>query len=86
MKWAAFIGGLALIISPWVLGFSAISLAKWCNVLAGLALAIVGAWGLFGESSVFAVPEPIEAREQSPSKRRTGVNGQNQHTTSKNYK
>ena len=33
-----------MIISPWVLGFSDVSLAKWCNVLIGLALVIMATW------------------------------------------
>jgi hypothetical protein len=48
-KWTEFGIGIMMIISPWVLGFSDISLAKWCNVLIGLLLVLVSAWVLFGE-------------------------------------
>ena len=48
-QWAVFVVGLALIISPWILGFSDISLAKWCNVLMGLVLALASAWAIFGK-------------------------------------
>lgn len=46
--WTAEIIGIMMIISPWVLGFSDISLAKWCNVLLGLSLMVGAAWKLFG--------------------------------------
>jgi hypothetical protein len=41
-----------MIISPWVLGFSDISLAKWCNILLGLLLVLVNAWVIFGALSL----------------------------------
>ncbi len=44
-----------MIISPWILGFSDISLAKWCNILLGLLLVLMNAWVLFGESSAQAI-------------------------------
>lgn len=36
-------------ISPWILGFSNISIAKWSNVIFGLVLILVNAWIIFGE-------------------------------------
>ena len=47
--WVGFIAGVWLIISPWILGYSGISLAKWNAVLVGLILVIVFAWEIFGE-------------------------------------
>ncbi len=47
--WVGFIAGLWLIISPWLLGFSGISLAKWDSVFVGLILALVFGWEIFGE-------------------------------------
>lgn len=47
-NWTQFIIGTLLLISPWVLGFSDITLAKWCNVLFGLILMIMSAWVVFG--------------------------------------
>jgi len=40
-KWIVFAIGIWIMISPWLLGFSEIELAKWSNVLLGLALAIL---------------------------------------------
>jgi hypothetical protein len=50
-NWTALGIGIIMIVSPWVLGFSDISLAKWCNILLGLALVVVNAWKLFEEIS-----------------------------------
>lgn len=47
-NWTEFVIGIIMIISPWILGFSDISVAKWCNVLLGIALVLVSAWSLFG--------------------------------------
>lgn len=47
--WIGFISGIWLIVSPWILDFNGISLAKWGAVLVGLILAITFAWELFGE-------------------------------------
>jgi len=49
--WTEVVVGIIMIASPWVLGFSDISLAKWCNVLIGLVLVLMGAWMMFGEQT-----------------------------------
>jgi hypothetical protein len=41
--------GFWLLISPWLLGFAEISVAKWSNVIIGLAFIIMSVWELFGE-------------------------------------
>jgi hypothetical protein len=46
--WIQFSIGFWLIVSPWLLGFAEISVAKWSNVLIGLALVIMGGWEIFG--------------------------------------
>ncbi len=48
-KWVGLISGAWLIISPWVLGFSEVSLAKWSSVLVGLMLASTYIWDLFAD-------------------------------------
>lgn len=53
-SWTELAVGLIMIASPWVLGFSDISLAKWCNVLIGLLLTLMGSWTLFGREAVAA--------------------------------
>lgn len=36
-------------VSPWLLGFSSISVMKWSNLIAGLILVLVNVWVIFGE-------------------------------------
>lgn len=36
-------------ISPWLLGFSSISLMKWSNLLIGLIIVLINVWIIFGE-------------------------------------
>jgi hypothetical protein len=62
-NWTEIIVGIIMIISPWVLGFSDISLAKWCNVLIGLLLVLMGARGMFGEQAP-AVPASQESKKE----------------------
>jgi SPW repeat-containing protein len=70
-KWTEFVIGIILIISPWILGFSDISVAKWCNVLIGLALALISVWEIFGgvalAPAMLAEPEPKKKRESKNS-------------------
>lgn len=47
--WTGFVIGIWLIVSPWILGFSGISLAKWDSVFIGLILTLVFGWEIFGE-------------------------------------
>jgi hypothetical protein len=51
-SWTEFTIGALLLISPWTLGFSDISLAKWCNVLFGLLLIMINAWIIFGDPAI----------------------------------
>jgi len=48
-KWVALFSGVWLIVSPWVLGFSEVSLAKWSSVLVGLLLSGTNIWDLFAD-------------------------------------
>lgn len=38
--WAIVAGGVWVAVSPWILGFSSVNLARWGNVLAGGLIAI----------------------------------------------
>lgn len=53
MKYKLFVSGfvisLWILVSPWVLGFSGLDVAKWNNVMAGLGLGLVWLWIYFGE-------------------------------------
>lgn len=43
--------GLWLVISPWVLGFSSISIMKWSNVVVGTAIFLINLWAIFGREN-----------------------------------
>ncbi len=51
-NWTQLVLGVWLMISPWLLGFSSISLMKWSNLLTGLMLVLVNVWIIFGEKKV----------------------------------
>ena len=36
-------------LSPWLMGYANLSLAKWGSVIAGLALMLINAWSLLGK-------------------------------------
>jgi hypothetical protein len=42
-----FLGGWIL-ISPWLLGFSSISVMKWSNLIIGVAFILINVWIIFG--------------------------------------
>jgi len=48
INWAILVLGVWVVISPWVLGFSAFAPALWSNVIAGVLVAILALWQLFG--------------------------------------
>lgn len=41
--------GVWIFISPWLLGFSSISIMKWSNLLVGLTIILINVWIIFGE-------------------------------------
>jgi len=65
-NWTGLFIGIMMIVSPWILGFSDISLAKWCNILLGLALVLMNAWTIFGEPT----PATRTAEEEPKRKRK----------------
>jgi len=48
-NWTELGLGVWVLISPWLLGFSSISIMKWSNLLVGLSLVLIGIWAIFGE-------------------------------------
>jgi hypothetical protein len=48
LKWIVFLLGLWVLVSPWILGFSAYALAMWSNVVAGILIIVCSLWDLFG--------------------------------------
>jgi hypothetical protein len=50
-EWTGLILGAWILVSPWLLGFSALGFMKWSNVLIGLVLVLINAWALFGKES-----------------------------------
>jgi SPW repeat len=59
-KWTELVIGIILIVSPWVLGFSDISVAKWCNVLIGLVFVLISAGEIFSAKALAPIPS-VEA-------------------------
>jgi hypothetical protein len=48
--WVQFVIGFWIMISPWLLGFSEVTLAKWSNVLLGLVIVLMSVWTMAGKS------------------------------------
>lgn len=57
LKWIVFLLGLWVLVSPWILGFSAYTLAMWSNVVAGILIIIYSLWELFGNKTTIAGSE-----------------------------
>ncbi|MEK7212453.1 MAG: SPW repeat protein [Patescibacteria group bacterium] len=56
-QWLEAVLGLWLMLSPWVLGFSGISVMMWSNLIAGMAVFLIALWSIFGA--------PTENKHQS---------------------
>ncbi|RJP44086.1 hypothetical protein C4587_02395 [Candidatus Parcubacteria bacterium] len=66
-NWALLALGCWVLISPWVLGFSSISIMKWSNVIAGIALVLINVWIIFGTRTEGASSnEPADAERSKP--------------------
>ncbi|MDP2598542.1 MAG: SPW repeat protein [Candidatus Liptonbacteria bacterium] len=48
-NWVGLVLGFWVLVSPWLLGFSSISIMKWSNLLVGLVLVLMNTWIIFGE-------------------------------------
>ncbi len=46
-RWAQLILGGWVLVSPWILGFSGISIMMWSNVIAGTVIVLLEVWILF---------------------------------------
>jgi hypothetical protein len=63
-RWTQLIIGAWVLVSPWLLGFSSISIMKWSNMLCGLALILINVWLMYGKSSAVK-DENVVNRERS---------------------
>jgi hypothetical protein len=68
-SWTELTIGALLVVSPWTLGFSDISIARWCNVIFGLVLIIINAWTIFGDPGI-----PVEAHHETKKESKTKHN------------
>ncbi len=57
LSWVQLVLGLWVLVSPWLLGFSAISTALWSNIIVGALVAIFALWELFGGKSSSVMPQ-----------------------------
>ncbi len=45
-NWTILVLGLWFVASPWILGYSAINLAAWNNIVAGSLVLVFSLWNL----------------------------------------
>ena len=43
--------GIWILLSPWILGFSSISIMTWSNLIAGIIIILINVWAIFGEEA-----------------------------------
>jgi hypothetical protein len=63
--WTEVIVGAFVLISPWLLGFSDITLARWGNVVCGLTLILVGIWAIYGRVPVLYSKDCVGTTKKS---------------------
>lgn len=51
VKWIIFFLGLWVMTSPWILGFSAYTLAMWSNIAVGVLILVASLWEIFGKTN-----------------------------------
>lgn len=61
-NWIELTLGAIILIAPWAFGFAGIPLARWTDMLCGLALVLVNIWEIYGKNPAADGPE------QPPSK------------------
>lgn len=59
-NWIQLVIGVWLIVSPWLLGFSSITVMKWGNMIAGLILVLINVWVIFGKTPVSSSGEEVK--------------------------
>lgn len=62
-QWIFVAVGFWILISPWLLGFAEISIAKWSNVIFGLILIVTSSGIIFAEK----YPEKSEIKKEERS-------------------
>ncbi len=58
LDWISFIVGLWLIVSPFVLGFSILTIAMWDAVIVGIVNAVLSIWAALSIRSYETAPRP----------------------------
>ena len=53
--------GIWIFLSPWILGFSSISIMTWSNLIAGIIIILINVWAIFGEAT--ELPEEKEIKK-----------------------
>jgi len=48
-RWTQLVLGVWIALSPWILGFSSITVMKWSNSAVGLVLILINIWEIFGK-------------------------------------
>lgn len=46
-RWIEAVAGLWIIVSPWLLQFSTVTVMKWSNVIVGTYIFLYAVWALF---------------------------------------
>ena len=47
-NWIQLFLGIWILISPWLLGFSSITVMMWSNLVIGVAFILINLWIIFG--------------------------------------
>ncbi len=68
--WIELVVGAFVLVSPWLLGFSDITLARWGNVMCGLILILINIWAIYGNAPVPTLTENIRPKKIKNSKSR----------------
>lgn len=43
--------GIWIFLSPWILGFSSISIMTWSNLIVGMIIILINVWAIFEEAA-----------------------------------